>query len=364
MLKRLKCDGIALPKLYIASSKKDIDEAKDLGIPYIVWKRSQDELLRLVLRPILEKMFPHILWDRVLGPQKKFKTEVNICKGGQTKRTELSEQEAKKAMEDFDRKIPKKREQIEDESIELSEQADISDSENIFSGASLDDPYEKLNLLDYVGDSVSSVDLDVLQKLGMLPSFIGDISDCIKTNLSERMRWNEGYTKKLGVPIGNFNRAPSLRNLIILDISGSIPRGISATMITLIDTLRNQANADLIITSSISKFYPYGTELPSPQDIRDTFGYDNEDFYFFQIMSDHVFGHEWGHVISFGDYDSPDWRHFVDMSHDRIANTKVHHVHHYHTRARTSTGYGVWCDRFANPDTIDFDRSWCNIIER
>lgn len=355
MLEQLKISGVNLPKLYIAKSNADVQLAKENGLPYIVWKRDNNELIKLILRPVLEKLFPHVLWDEVLGKKKRFETNVVIADGGECS--------AHGKM---------------DEIVclnELSETADIASEKRSFYGGleeGEDNYYKKLSLEEYVGDISSSVDLEVLQKLELLPKFMSDIVDCIKTNLCN-VKWREGYNKKLGAAIGTFNNTKELPNLIILDISGSIPRGISGTMITLIDTLRNQVKADLIITSDISRYYPFGSKLPDPQEIRNTFGYGNEAYQFYNILDHHISGKEWGHVISFGDNDCPSQFTCCNKKQARdkpfMAGTKIHMVHHYHTiswwgNSKNRTGYAEWCHEVAYLGGEEYDTSWCNVIRK
>lgn len=340
MLTRVRVEGIELPKLYIAETKKDAEEAMESGIPFIRWTLGQEALLRQLLRPALEKLFPHILWNDLLGSKNEFETKiVNVAADG--------DDEFVEAHNNF-------------KPVGNGEVADIADDERIFNRKDDTPGYKKMNIEDYVGDISSSVSIEVLQKLKLLPTFMGNIVDCIRNNISMNMHWREGYTKKLGMPLGNFNSAKQLPNLIILDVSGSIPRGISATMLTLIDTMRTELRADLIITSSHSKFYPYGTELPTPQDLRDEYAYCNESYDFGEILKDHISNKEWGHVISFGDNDTPDF----GVTTRKVSNAKVHAVHHYHTTMNdTKTGYAKWCD-VCDPDYIEYDTEWCWVIKR
>lgn len=348
MLERLQITGIKLPRLYIARDKADINLAQESGLPYIVWRQDKDELVKIILRPILERMFPSILWDKVLGKKKNFNTEVVLVEGGEA---EAKVDPTEYMFDDFGQEV-----------------ADIAKEERSFSGGFKEgeEVYQKkLSLEEYVGDASSSVNVEVLQRLQLLPKFLGDIVDCIKVNLSN-VRWKEGYNKKLGSAIGTFSGSKELPNLIILDVSGSIPRGISATMISLIDTLRNQVKADLIITSNHSKYYPYGEELPDPKDIRDMFGYGNEAKQFYMILDKYISGKEWGHVISFGDNDCPARFNDCGAEEPFLSGTKVHMVHHYHTGHWTfginKTGYAKWCHEIAYLGGEEYDTDWCRII--
>lgn len=374
MLQRVTMDGIKLPRLYIAENKTDAELAMSKGIPFIKWTRGQDELIRILLRPVLERLFPHIKWTEVLGPKRRFRTKVTITKSAEPEphdQTELGirldkdgdviEKDDGDEIEGMD--MP---DVYEDEDETLVESSVASSDERLFHGGGGDMVVtHNLDIEDYVGDLSSSVNIEVLQRLKLMPAFIGDILDCIKINIGSGMRWREGYNKRLGIPVGRFDCAGQLPNLVILDVSGSIPRGISATMIALIDTLRTQLSADLIITSTHSRFYPMGSNLPDPQRIRDMFGYGNEANDFFGILSNDIRGRHYGHVFSFGDNDSPD---YYSDDIPNLEGTVVEHVHHYHTGTTwrgnkdLKTGYAKWCHMLSKVPLEEYDTSWCKVI--
>ena len=358
MLQRVMINGIKLPRLYIAENEEDILLAQQNGIPYIRWKQGQKALIRMLLRPTLEHMFPHIKWNLVLGPKRMFMTEVELCDtNGET----ITGGRAGIGTTTYD-----------DDSDTIIEGASVANDERLF-GHDVSEvgamPTSKLDIETYVGDMSSYVNLEVLQRLRLMPAFIGDILDCVRTNIGNGTYWSEGYNKRLGLPVGRYDSARQLRNLIILDVSGSIPRGISATMLTLVDTLRTQLSADLIITSDISRFYPMGEELPTPQELRDKFSYNNESKEFFKILQRNIRGHHYGHVISFGDHDTPDyWWGKCSGEYD-LQGITVDHVHHYHTCVNgwygdMKTGYAKWCHMLPKKPIESYDTSWCRMIKK
>ena len=379
MLQRVMIDGIELPRLYIAEDKEDIRLAKDKGIPFVRWTQGQEALIKILLRPVLEKMFPHIKWNRVLGRRKKFKTNVEIYES--VEKTDDQVEIAKK-LDDFDEDGIVEHDEWEpsqsSEEVEMipdvdgdviTEQSVICSDERLFFGGSEMIVEHKLSLEEYVGDMSSYVNIEMLQRLRLMPAFLGDILDCIKLNIGSGLYWKEGYNKRLGIPVGRFNSSRQLPNLIILDVSGSIPRGISATMISLVDTLRSQLSADLIITSSNSRFYPMGSELPDPQRIRDMFGYGNEASDFFGILANNIRGRHYGHVFSFGDNDTPAYYNYDHKEMPNMQGTIVEHVHHYHTGKWMNyyddggkTGYAKWCHMLGKKPMEEYDTSWCQII--
>lgn len=355
MLTRVTMPGVELPRLYIAENQCDVNQATRTGIPYIKWTKGNDELIRVLLRPTLEKMFPGILWDKFLGPKPKFNTEVVMqCKDDVNAHNSIALSEEPFYLKDQPSIEPDPEELLNRE----SEEASVPEDWRYHHGT--DDTYEvKLPIDVYMADACSQVNLDVLQSLHLMPQFIGDIMSCIQTNLTAQHRWAEGWNKKLGAAVGNFNRSNQLPNLIILDISGSIPRGISATMLTLLDTLRSQLSADVIITASHSKFYKHGDELPDPQTLRDSFGYGNEDKDFFHILKTRIKGKHYGHVFSFGDYDSPYWEMFDSQD---LRDTKVGYAHSYHTYQNDMTGYLRWIDNLQVQPPVEKDCSWCEYM--
>ena len=381
MLQRVAMEGLSLPRLYIAENNEDVEIAKQNGIPYVKWKQGMDSLIKVLLRPALEKMFPGINWCKVLGPKKKVRSIVTITNGyvdsGEHEMAEYdkdamlaSQLEYDKHVNDLDHDWS-----TPDENGEHVRHVDIADGERDCITPGGERRYDifsedKLSIEDYVGDLSSSVDIDVLQKLKLLPKFVGDIADCIKRNLSDNMYWTEGYTKKLGVPLGNFHGRRELPNLIIIDVSWSIPDGIASTMLALADTLREQCNADLIITSMRSGYYPAGSELPSPQTLRDYYGRSNESAEFMAILDKHIAGREFGHVITFGDDDCPgsignyiDW-HTGESGSIAMPNTKVHMLHCYHTRRKQVTGYGRWVLECCPDVECEYDTDWCKVCYR
>ncbi len=373
MLQRVRINGVELPKLYIAENKKDAELAKSNGIPFVRWNKGQDELIKIIMRPVLEKLFPHIKWNKVLGRKRKFKTIVEIDKTDTTSDQVdeigcLDEQDITEPIS-WNPKESEESYQVDAFELEdgtLAELSVASDGERLFDNVKHDTTTtEMLSIEEYVGDVNSSVNLEVLQRLRLMPAFIGDILDCVKLNIGSGVYWSEGYNKKLGLPVGRFDSNRQKPNLVILDVSGSIPRGISATMISLIDTLRTQLSADLIITGSNSRFYPMGSTLPDPQTIRNTFGLGNESYDFFNILTKDIRGKSYGHVFSFGDCDTPIYSEFEKSDSYSLIGTTVEYVHHYHTGTWGSgkTGYAKWCHMLAKKPFEEYDTDWCSVIK-
>lgn len=371
MIQRVRISGVQLPRLYLAETQEDVRICKDNGLPYVRWKEGMDLFVRSLLRPAIEKMFPGINWNKVLGVPQAIRSNVCLVSGNDYNSTELAANydadEMLAAQEKYDAE--------DDEHVvadpkpnsgkEFVRDVDIANGPRKCAGGDSIkyDRFHKetLSVYDYIGDVSSSVDFEVLKQLKLLPEFVGDVADIIRRNLSANQYWTEGYNKKLGYPLGNFKNKKVLPNLLIIDISWSIPDGIASTMLMLADTLRSELNADLIITSERSGYYQAGCELPSVQTLRNYYGRSNESREFMGILKKYIAGREWGHVVSFGDDDYPGMVEDYDLD---MTGTVVHQVHHFHTRSKdTRTGYARWCSEAASNVDEVYNTSWANVMK-
>lgn len=350
---KLAIRGVKLPDIWVVTKATEIEICKAEGLPYIIWFGKEAKLIKLVLYPLLKQKFPGIKWGEVLKlktdsrerpvvNKSELKAELASCDAEEAKLLTaiLEDEEATKSLTHQDICVP-------------------GGNEDALYSASYND---KVKLVDYVSGKAGIVDLSELAFLHVLPSFMEDISTNIKLNL-ETYNWVEGYNKKHGATIGTYDPVTSNKNLIILDVSGSIPDGISATMLALADTMRNIANADFILTGSTSYFYEAGAELPSPKKMRAMCGYSNESNMFTQILLDYVDGNTYDNVIVFGDGDSPCHDHFYCQAIKQM-NVEVHEVYHYHTYAKNhSCGYGKWVDDLTNAKP-HYNTDWCDCMDK
>lgn len=191
-------------------------------------------------------------------------------------------------------------------------------------------------------DDATYVDLDMLTELAMLPAFMSDIRSAITVNVTNNFMWQDGFNKKTGICTGSLIEQPKATSLVILDISSSIPDGVSAGMLTLIKTITDIVCADLIITAGRSEFYTLAQvrDLDIHQ-VRHSFSRGNESKMFREILATHDM--DYRNVITFGDSDTPGpimleqkittecWYSFFCMRHDTYGN----HFEH-------GAGYGRW----------------------
>ena len=351
---KLAIRGVKLPEIWVVSTQSEIDVCKAEGLPYIIWFGKPKRLIKLALFPVLQKKFPGIKWKDVLDIKTESGERPVLSRKEIEEQLKLMSEEERKLLEllsnedeDYENGIP-------------SHQFVCvpGGEENHTYGNSSKD---KQKLVDYISGKAGIVNIEELAFLHVLPSFMDEITNNIKLNL-ETYNWQEGYNKKRGATIGNFDPVSDNKNLIILDISGSIPDGISATMISLAETMRSVANADFILTGSRSFFFENGKALPSPKKMRKMCGYNNESEMFCQILLNHVDGNTYDNVIIFGDDDSPAYFSRYDNTIEKM-NVTVHEVWHYHTMFKKECGYGKWVSKLTNA-VPHYNIDWCDCMER
>ena len=378
-MRRLSYPGIKLPCVYVTNDEAEVVMLRESGLPFIRTADSDDRVVLCVLYHWLRKRFPHIDWRRQLGLTSAPRSYVVHVPGrvaskeeaeGTRQMVEEAEgdldlpEEAADTAEEFDNDVADEEREQESES-----RHDVADDEREFSN---DGHHEEVRdaivgLEEFCADELSHVNVEQLQALGFLPAFMSDVADAIRINLLTSMQWRDGWNKRLGCALGDFSVGTKAPNLIILDISGSIPSGISATMLELIDSLRSQAEADLIVTGGSSYYWPASAELPTPGWIRANVDRANEAVMFYRILRERLAGRHFGNVISFGDNDCPvDFARYEGTEPDEDAGMGiiVDRVMHFHTwQNHTRTGYAKWVHD-ANPNVEEvFDTSWCECME-
>lgn len=208
-------------------------------------------------------------------------------------------------------------------------------------GAS-DERTEEMTLLELAADFSSYVDINVLLDLKMIPAFLTDITDAIRINITNNFQWIDGYNKKNGLCSGYLQETGRKKSLVILDISSSIPDGLSAGMMTLIQTITEVTHADLIITGGRSCFWT-NTEVREMDihKVRSSISRSNESDMFNAIITKQDMNYE--NVICFGDSDNPSP---VDLSIKpnikRLYSYFVGERDRYGVSYETVTGYGRW----------------------
>lgn len=313
MLKRIRYKGVELPLIYMATNEVDCQLARENGLPYIRCRNiGIENLVKEILAHWVKHKFFHI----------NVKEPTNYCIFSQVNLpTRIHDGKATFDPSDFSL------DPLRHEGYNLAAGDCTPDKSRV---------YQQVDLKHWILNSKIAVDPKVLEELELLPKFIGDIADNIRGNLIGN-RWTEGYNKKRGYPAGNMRSTSEKPNLMLIDISSSIPVGISSTMIALADTLRTQCNAELIIHSDIAKWYDLKEALPDPDSIRQEFGCCNASEPFLRVLKEKIAGRKFGNVIAFGDYDALSF----DLCGDRWLETiSVEQLYNYFV---PKYGYGKRC---------------------
>lgn len=162
----------------------------------------------------------------------------------------------------------------------------------------------------FIKDSVCYVDIDKLKKLNVFPVWLDTIEKAVHTNIHNYAVFNNNmYNKKLEGMFGSLDLVSPNKNLIIIDISGSIPKAVSSTCLALSKSLAETFYADLMITGSKSTLYTYEClhEL-NIDTIYTENGMDNDQTWFKKLVS--ADKKIYKTAIVFGDNHSPcdSWR--------------------------------------------------------
>lgn len=348
---QLKIGTVKLPKVYVADDNKDAKECRRLGVPYFVKPSSlwTDEMIaKVILSRTLKKMFPKIRWDELIPYH--FRREaafIKVCF------PQTEEESIIHSSSDY-RVAPASGGGCMSPELEETNGYRDTGGETVHEVDLDTEATEREEFLStYLCNEVWEVNIDELQQLKILPTFLDDIAEAVKANLGS-VYWNDGWNKKLGAPLGSFSTGSEAPNLIVLDVSGSIPSGVATTMIALLETLRTQANADILITGWCSKFFSSKEGLPTPAQLDRMVGGCNECGGFYKQLRDNVLGKHWGNVIIFGDDDAPEddrFRHEKDkwLTDKDVQTTEIENVLAFHTRYKRIPGYGRWVNK-VNPN--------------
>lgn len=274
MIKLLESKKFRIPKVYFITEREDI-KTLPIGVPFIFGnKKMEKHMIKMLEWEVLFKSaiksgypfnFKQILRDN------GFLDIEDFGHGGSTY-------------------------------MEFTTDGLINEDGTLQELTSLDDSEEQFKK--YVRDSAVYVDIQKLKDLNVFPVWLDVIEKAIETNIHNFAVFNNNmYNKKLEGMYGGLELTNPNKNLIIIDISGSIPRGVSSTCLTLAKNLSETFYADLIITGSISTLYNY--EEIHLLDVEKAYenGMNNDQAYFKKIIS--ADERHYKTAIVFGDNDSP-----------------------------------------------------------
>lgn len=355
--------GLPLPEIVVVDNQDEVDKVRKAGLPYVVRPRkmSDDAILKALLVPVLIDRFP---WVKISGSKQSVVLEMPNT-------IHLEMDEGIREGGSFGNGLYNEESMLAEGKDKIDRGSYRYSTGNEVDGVEHDDEYQEVDLLQLQEQGYLTVDTTELLDAGLLPKFLMDLGEAIRANLSS-YQWNDCWNRKVGAPIGEYTMADQRPNLIVLDISGSIPRGVSYTMVKLVETLRANANADLIVNSGSSQWWPADQPIDLSE-IERILGGCNEATQFYRILDEHVLGRKWGTVIGFGDWDAPvrggKYQEAVEAGvvppADKFAGTEIGKVISYHTMNEVSTaGYIQWTEECNTGEVEHKPMSWIKFIRK
>lgn len=257
------------PKIMILKPGEPLPEP---GIPYIRTNMVYESLIFRLLVPSLQKKHPYFDWETVY----------HEMTGHRWRPAPIYRQT---------------------ESAPYKGDGDNSEAYNPL--LDTDGEIETMTLEEMASDTASGVDLDVLLDMKLIPAFWQELAEAVRINVTNNFAWHDGYNKKTKLCTGYLTEQARKKSLVILDISWSIPEGVSAGMLTLIQTITEITHADLILTGGKSYFFT-NDEVKS-MDIKEwrrKIPRANESIMFNDILKNQITA-DYDIVIAFGDSDYP-----------------------------------------------------------
>ena len=199
------------------------------------------------------------------------------------------------------------------------------------------------------------VDFDKLSELKILPKWLDDIKESVQVNIIDEVQFDPtAFNKQLGLSIGAGSTKHNMKNLLILDVSGSIPNSIVVSITHLAKLMSKKFFADVIITGGRTYFVDYD-EVPDTDFVKlaEKAGRNNEGEMFAAIINNKK---EYNTVICFGDNDSPSG--YIN-SRQVVCNFEVENLFSLHTHSTTElAGY---C-RMLKPKTTNKVADWVKTL--
>ena len=339
----LKSKIIELPIIYFITNRNEIKDLP-IGVPFIYGDiTSKEYLIRILEYEVLY--------------QKAIKT------GFPFNFKQLLKDAGYKGLKDFEYSHPAYMEFVTKELIEESSDWDIDKLDTIQKDSNL---FKK-----YIRDTAVYVDITVLKDLKIFPIWLNKIEEAINTNIHNFAVFNNNmYNKKLEGMYGSIDLVSPNKNLIIIDISSSIPKGVSSTCLALSKNLAETFYADLLITGSKSTLYSY--EEIYNLDINTIYeenGEDNDQTYFKRLVT----GDERSYktAIVFGDNHSPcyKWSNRYNKSNKTISREdgqemckwKIDKLISLHVEGITNiAGYADWF----KPSEVEKIEDWVKYLNK
>lgn len=214
-----------------------------------------------------------------------------------------------------------------------------------------------ISLDDFIEDSYL-VNFDKLTELKLLPTWLDDLKSSIETNIITEVIFDPcSFNKQLGLNIGSASLKHNKKNLLILDVSNSMPDGVVKTITSLAKLMSKKFYADVIVTGGKSFFIDYEeVQNVSIVDIAAKAGRSNEGEMFRAIMKN---SKDYGTVISFGDNDNPGYRYSED-----VCNVTCETIISLHTEGSKTSNITGYARHLKPTKETKIIQDWINTISK
>ena len=293
MIQQIKSNKVELPVIFLIENEEDFKQLPK-GLPYIVGSQSELPFIRIFLE--FQVLYKSCLKTRL--PIKWLNTL-----------------------------------------LRLGYKANNIKSYKLSSGGSYwenkGDNYD-IKIDDFIEDQYL-VNFDKLAELKILPKWLDDLRASIETNIIDEVTFDPtAFNKQLGCNIGSSGVKHNMKNLLILDISRSMPKAVVLTITNLAKLMSKKFYADVILTGRESYLVDYN-DVPNHDIVGavKSYGGGNEGKMFIDIIKQHK---NYNTVISFGDNDSPDY-YFGKEDKCNFTCETLLSLHTEGTRTNNITGY-------------------------
>lgn len=205
------------------------------------------------------------------------------------------------------------------------------------------------------------VDINELINLNLLPDFVEDIKQAVEININKFTKFNPYlYNKKLDICCGQLSTQKPQKNLIIIDISNSIPRSLGLMLTVLAKSMSINFNADVFFHGIHGEFMT-AVELQecNSKDLYNKIGRGNSFYPFYNFISH---DRSYNNVIVFGDSDAPerfyggaDGNNPKDLLTDNC-RLRCNYLHSFYVEQKALSGYAKWIK--PKKDTFLYDGRW------
>tara|TARA_R110000851_G_scaffold305835_1_gene463986 strand:- start:3150 stop:4214 length:1065 start_codon:yes stop_codon:yes gene_type:complete len=329
--------GIPIPKLYFVSNKSEIAGIPK-GVPYIFGSEGTEEY-------IVRIMEYEVIYQKAVASGYPFNYRRLLEENGfiDMERYSFGKSclELRLSIKTGGKGKPQK----------------VLDNELLFENTGL---FKK-----YIKDSSVYVDISVIKALNIFPTWLHSIEEAVSTNIQNFATYDTNmYNKKLEGMYGGIKLKAPNKNLLVIDISGSIPKAVSTVVLTLAKNLSENFYADILITGSKSTLYDY-SEISklNIETIYDENEMDNDQVYFKELLTSKE--RHYDTAIVFGDNDVPgyDWSNNHNRNTNKISSEdgkklckwKIGKLVSFHTHSKLHVaGYADWF----TPDETIFIENW------